>query len=266
MCSLSNVFALKSLRAIPRGIFLRYNETVKLGLAKSRPTPSCELQLEEHLEEKMRLKNKPWALPLIEANPQYVVTEPQQYRGKWQERFSQDQPLLIEIGMGKGRFITEMARRDPEHNYIGIEVQSTATGIALKKQLEAQLPNLQLVCGDGGDLTEMFAPGEVAGIFLNFSDPWPKKRHAKRRLTYKTFLKQYQTVIAETGHLEFKTDNRGLFEYSLASMNNYGMVFDQVWLDLHDSEEAADNVMTEYEEKFSKKGQPIYKVTAHFAK
>lgn len=212
----------------------------------------------------MRLKNKPWALPLIEANPQYVVTEPEKWRGKWSERFSQKQPLLIEIGMGKGRFIVEMARRDPDHNYIGIEVQTTATGIALKKQLEVQLPNLQLVCGDGNDLTEMFASNEVAGIFLNFSDPWPKKRHTKRRLTYRTFLKQYQQVMQKDGQLEFKTDNRGLFEYSLTSMNNYGMVFDQVWLDLHASEEAADNVMTEYEEKFSQKGQPIYKLAAHF--
>lgn len=212
----------------------------------------------------MRLKNKPWALPLIEENPQYVVTQPQQFRGKWNERFVKQQPLLIEIGMGKGRFIIEMAQRDPEHNYIGIEIQTTAAGIALKKQLEVKLPNLQLVCGDGGDLTEMFAPNEVAGIFLNFSDPWPKKRHAKRRLTYQTFLKQYQTVLAPLGELEFKTDNRGLFEFSLASMNNFGMVFDQVWLDLHDSAAAETNVMTEYEEKFSKKGQPIYKLAAHF--
>ena len=212
----------------------------------------------------MRLKNKPWALPLIEANPQYVVTEPAKLRGKWNERFTTKQPLLIEIGMGKGRFITEMARRDPKHNYVGIEVQTTATGIALKKQLELKLPNLQLVSGDGNDLTEMFAPAEVAGIFLNFSDPWPKKRHAKRRLTYQTFLKQYQQVMQKDGTLEFKTDNCGLFEYSLASMNNYGMVFDQVWLDLHDSPEAVDNVMTEYEEKFSQKGQPIFKLAAHF--
>ncbi len=110
----------------------------------------------------------------------------------------------------------------------------------------------------------MFASNEVAGIFLNFSDPWPKKRHTKRRLTYRTFLKQYQQVMQKDGQLEFKTDNRGLFEYSLTSMNNYGMVFNQVWLDLHASEEAADNVMTEYEEKFSQKGQPIYKLAAHF--
>ncbi len=210
----------------------------------------------------MRLKNKPWALPLIQANPQYVVTEPQRLRGQWGQRFAVTQPLFIEIGMGKGRFITEMATRYPDKNFIGIEIQTTAAGIALKKQLALKLPNLQLVCGDGDDLTEMFTPDEVAGIYLNFSDPWPKKRHAKRRLTYETFLAQYQQVLQNNGSLEFKTDNRGLFEYSLVSMNNFGMVFDQVWLDLHSSSE--DNVMTEYEDKFSQKGQPIYKLTAHF--
>ncbi|GBG94477.1 tRNA (guanine-N(7)-)-methyltransferase [Ligilactobacillus salitolerans] len=212
----------------------------------------------------MRLKNKPWALPLIQENPQYVVTEPQKFRGQWQERFAARQPLMIEVGMGKGRFILEMARQNPDKNFIGLEVQTTATGIALKKQLAANLPNLQFICGDGNEITEMFAPGEVAGIYLNFSDPWPKKRHAKRRLTYRTFLAQYQQIIASDGLLEFKTDNQGLFEYSLASLNNYGMVFDQVWLDLHHSKEAADNVMTEYEEKFSQKGQPIYKLAARF--
>ncbi|MCQ2557123.1 MAG: tRNA (guanosine(46)-N7)-methyltransferase TrmB [Ligilactobacillus sp.] len=212
----------------------------------------------------MRLKNKPWAKPLIEANPQWVVTEPEKLKGKWQSRFEKDQPLYIEVGMGKGRFIVEMAKKYPDRNFIGLEMQTVATGIALKKQIEATLPNLQLVCANGAGLTEYFEKDEVAGVYLNFSDPWPKTRHEKRRLTYKSFLKQYQDVMVDDGHLEFKTDNRGLFEYSLASMNNYGMVFDQVWLDLHATDAVIDNVMTEYEEKFSSKGQPIYKLEAHF--
>ncbi|GET06381.1 tRNA (guanine-N(7)-)-methyltransferase [Ligilactobacillus agilis] len=213
----------------------------------------------------MRLRNKPWAKPLIEANPQWVVTNPSEYRGKWQERFEKVQPLYIEVGMGKGRFIVEMAKKYPHYNFIGLEMQTVATGIALKKQLVEQLPNLQLVCANGAGLTEFFATDEVAGIYLNFSDPWPKNRQEKRRLTYKSFLAAYKEIMVADGQLEFKTDNRGLFEYSLASLNNFGMIFEKVWLDLHADEEAVvDNVMTEYEEKFSSKGQPIYKLAAHF--
>ena len=209
----------------------------------------------------MRLRNKPWAKPLIEANPQWVVTNPSEYRGKWQERFEKVQPLYIEVGMGKGRFIVEMAKKYPHYNFIGLEMQTVATGIALKKQLVEQLPNLQLVCANGAGLTEFFA----TGIYLNFSDPWPKNRQEKRRLTYKSFLAAYKEIMVADGQLEFKTDNRGLFEYSLASLNNFGMTFEKVWLDLHADEEAVvDNVMTEYEEKFSSKGQPIYKLAAHF--
>ena len=213
----------------------------------------------------MRLRNKPWAKPLIEANPQWVVTNPSEYRGKWQERFEKVQPLYIEVGMGKGRFIVEMAKKYPHYNFIGLEMQTVATGIALKKQLVEQLPNLQLVCANGAGLTEFFATDEVAGIYLNFSDPWPKNRQEKRRLTYKSFLAAYKEIMVADGQLEFKTDNRGLFEYSLASLNNFGMTFEKVWLDLHaDKEAVVDNVMTEYEEKFSSKGQPIYKLAAHF--
>ncbi len=213
----------------------------------------------------MRLRNKPWAKPLIEANPQWVVTNPSEYRGKWQERFEKVQPLYIEVGMGKGRFIVEMAKKYPHYNFIGLEMQTVATGIALKKQLVEQLPNLQIVCANGAGLTEFFATDEVAGIYLNFSDPWPKNRQEKRRLTYKSFLAAYKEIMVADGQLEFKTDNRGLFEYSLASLNNFGMTFEKVWLDLHADEEAVvDNVMTEYEEKFSSKGQPIYKLAAHF--
>ena len=211
----------------------------------------------------MRLRNRPWARPLITDNPQYIVTEPTQFKGKWQNRFAYHAPLFIEVGMGKGRFVIEMAATHPENNYIGIEIQAVAAAMALKKQIERQLPNLQLICANGANLTDYFAANEVDGIYLNFSDPWPKKRQAKRRLTYPTFLKQYEQVMKPNGNLEFKTDNRGLFEYSLVSMNNYGMCFDQVWLDLHHSDDIGENIMTEYEEKFSKKG-PIYKLCAHF--
>ncbi|MHC9532458.1 tRNA (guanosine(46)-N7)-methyltransferase TrmB [Dellaglioa sp. L3N] len=212
----------------------------------------------------MRLRNKVWAEPLIAEHPELLVTSPNQFKGNWQSRFEKDQPLFIEIGMGKGGFIMGMARKFPEYNFIGIELQTTIAAITLKKQVEAQIPNLQLILGNGDSVTEFFDDNEVDGIYLNFSDPWPKTRQAKRRLTHSSFLKGYEKVMKNEGHLEFKTDNRGLFEYSLVSLNEYGMSYDQVWLDLHASIEAEDNVMTEYEEKFSKKGQPIYKLEAHF--
>ncbi|KRM93960.1 tRNA (guanosine(46)-N7)-methyltransferase TrmB [Lentilactobacillus senioris] len=211
----------------------------------------------------MRVRKKPWADDFINDHQEFIVLEPQQLQGKWQERFAKDQPLAVEIGTGKGQFITEMAKKYPNINFIGIELQTSVIAVALRKLVENPLPNVQLVLTDGADVNEIFATGEVDRIYLNFSDPWPKKRHAKRRLTSPQFLKGYQMVLNPTGDVEFKTDNRGLFEYSLGSFNNYGLVFDDVYLDLHRSEANEDNVETEYEQKFSAKG-PIYKLVAHF--
>lgn len=211
----------------------------------------------------MRLRRKPWAPQLIADNPQWILVNPTDMAGNWQSRFAKQQPLYIEVGSGKGKFITEMAQKHPENDYVAVEIQESAIAMVLKKQVELQLSNLQLLLGDGAALTHFFAPNEVSGIFLNFSDPWPKTRHEKRRLTYRTFLAQYQTIIKPTGQLVFKTDNRGLFEYSLVSMNNFNMLFDEVSLDLHTLNDP-ENVETEYEEKFSKMGQPIYRLKAHF--
>lgn len=211
----------------------------------------------------MRLRRKPWAPQLIADNPQWILVNPTDMAGNWQSRFAKQQPLYIEVGSGKGKFITEMAQKHPENNYVAVEIQESAIAMVLKKQVELQLSNLQLLLGDGAALTHFFAPNEVSRIFLNFSDPWPKTRHEKRRLTYRTFLAQYQTIIKPTGQLVFKTDNRGLFEYSLVSMNNFNMLFDEVSLDLHTLNDP-ENVETEYEEKFSKMGQPIYRLKAHF--
>ncbi|MGM9892327.1 tRNA (guanosine(46)-N7)-methyltransferase TrmB [Limosilactobacillus sp.] len=213
----------------------------------------------------MRVKHKKWADPLIAAHPEMMVTEPEKVKGHWQERFNQHQPVHLEVGMGKGQFIIGMAKAHPEINFIGLEIQRTVAAIALKKALAEELPNLQLICGDGSDITNFFDAHEIDRLYLNFSDPWPKKRHAKRRLTYHTFLAGYQEVLKEHGGIELKTDNMGFFEFSLQSMNNYGMHFDGVWLDLHNSEENEHNVETEYEQKFAAKGQPIYKLSAHFA-
>lgn len=168
--------------------------------------------------------------------------------------------------MGKGQFIIGMAKAHPEINFIGLEIQRTVAAIALKKALPENLPNLQLICGEGEELTEYFEPGEVEKLYLNFSDPWPKKRHAKRRLTYHTFLSEYQLILQSQGQVELKTDNMGFFEFSVVSMNNFGMKFAGLWLDLHNSDENEHNVETEYEHKFASKGQPIYKLTATMPK
>ena len=212
----------------------------------------------------MRVKHKKWAEPLLAAHPEKMALDAAQFKGHWQERFEKVQPLHLEVGMGKGQFIIGMAKAHPEINFIGLEIESTVAAIALKKALPEKLPNLQMIRADGAGLETFFTDGSIERIYLNFSDPWPKTRHEKRRLTYKSFLANYQRVLKPGGGLELKTDNMGFFEYSLTSFNNYGLVFDGVWLDLHHAAENEGNVETEYEQRFAALGQPIYKVKAHF--
>lgn len=211
----------------------------------------------------MRVRNRPGAAEMLAAHPNFVISDPTLWKGKWNELFENDHPIHIEIGMGKGQFITGMAKAHPEINYIGVEMQVSVVSIALDKLIEQPLPNLKLLHVDGSALTEYFADSEVDQIYLNFSDPWPKKRHEKRRLTCKTFLAVDEQILRPNGEIHFKTDNQGLFEYSLASFSQYGMILKQVWLDLHQSQFEG-NIMTEYEEKFSSKGQRIYRVEAQF--
>ncbi|MBS7576523.1 MULTISPECIES: tRNA (guanosine(46)-N7)-methyltransferase TrmB [unclassified Enterococcus] len=211
----------------------------------------------------MRVRNRKGAPEYMASHPEIVVTEPEIYKGKWHERFGNPNPIHIEVGSGKGRFITEMAKRHPEINYISIEIQLSVLSHVLDKALADEIPNLQLLQVDGSSLTNYFADDEIDLIYLNFSDPWPKKRHEKRRLTSSAFLEVFQKISKNQGALYFKTDNQVLFEYSLASFSQFGMKLKQVWLDLHSSD-FEDNIMTEYEEKFSTKGQRIYRVEAQF--
>jgi len=211
----------------------------------------------------MRVRNKPWAKDYLAEHDELMVTTPEDLKGNWQSRFPQNQPLSIEIGTGKGQFIVEMARQHPDRNFIGIEIQMSVIAVALKKIVASELTNIQMVHTDGEAVNTFFAAGEVNGLYLNFSDPWPKSRHEKRRLTSPVFLAHYQDVLAPDGQIQFKTDNRGLFEYSLRSLNNFPMVFDGVWLDLHQATDDVEDIQTEYEQKFSAKG-PIYQVIAHF--
>ena len=211
----------------------------------------------------MRVRNRKGATELLESNPQYVILNPEDAKGKWHKIFGNDHPIHIEVGSGKGAFITGMAKANPEINYIGIDIQKSVLSYALDKVLEADVPNIKLLLVDGDSLTNYFEDGEIDQLYLNFSDPWPKKRHKKRRLTYKSFLDTFKQILPEHGEIHFKTDNRGLFEYSLVSFSQYGMTLKGVWLDLHASNFEG-NVMTEYEKKFSSKGQVIYRVEAQF--
>ena len=211
----------------------------------------------------MRVRNRKGATELLEAHPQYVILNPADAKGRWQEIFGNDHPIHVEVGSGKGAFVSGMAKANPEVNYIGIDIQKSVLSYALDKVLATDVPNIKLLWVDGSDLTDYFEDGEIDRLYLNFSDPWPKKRHEKRRLTYQSFLATYQQILPENGEIHFKTDNRGLFEYSLVSFSQYGMKLKGVWLDLHASD-FKDNVLTEYEQKFANKGQVIYRVEAAF--
>lgn len=214
----------------------------------------------------MRLRNKPWAREFIESHPEVIIPNPEEWKGKWNEIFGNDKPIHIEVGTGKGQFITGMAQANPDINYIGIEMYTSVIVSALEKVLDADSPsNLRLLNVDGSQLEKYFQKNDVERIYLNFSDPWPKNRHAKRRLTHEGFLKIYESILIDNGEIHFKTDNRGLFEFSLVSMSQYGMLLKDVSLDLH-ANEPEDNIRTEYEEKFSSKGQPIYRLEAQFVK
>lgn len=212
----------------------------------------------------MRLRYKPWAKDKLKSHPEYVILEPETFKGKWSNVFGNDRPIHLEIGTGKGRFIVEIAKQFPEINFIGLEKQDRVLVAALDKLLaEPHLPNVKLVNADAEYLLDYFVEGEIARIYLNFSDPWPKNRHEKRRLTHKKYLAYYQTILSQDGEVHFKTDNRKFFEYSLESFSLFGMKIKNISLHLHEDEDEF-NIMTEYEEKFSEKGSRIYRCEAFF--
>lgn len=202
------------------------------------------------------------------AQSEYVVHEPEKNKGQWQQFFGNDHPIHVEIGMGKGQFIEQMALTHPGINYIGIERYDTVMLKALKKREAlmaegAALQNLTFISIDARLLVDVFEAGEIDRIYLNFSDPWPKDRQANRRLTSPVFMKIYQKFLKQDGDLEFKTDNEGLFDYSLLSIPEAGWTLTAVTRDLHhDDQMNQGNIMTEYEEKFSAKGNPIFKLIA----
>ena len=207
----------------------------------------------------MRLRNITGARDVI-AESEYVVQEPTEYKGRWKDLFENKGELHVEVGMGKGKFLNEMARRNPHINYIGIEMYSSVLLRALQKMELDPLPNLKFLCIDARILPDVFEKGEVDHIYLNFSDPWPKDRHAKRRLPSRQFLERFNQILKAEGRISFKTDNRDLFDFAVEELEPAGWKAEVITYDLHvDQVLCEGNVMTEYEEKFSSKGNPICK-------
>ncbi len=172
-------------------------------------------------------------------------------------------PIHLEIGCGKGAFICGMAQRHPEIQYLAVEKYSDVAVLAMEKVKALGLQNVRFWVGDAKGLPELLQKGDVAHLYLNFSDPWPKKGHAKRRLTHRNFLSLYESLLVDGGAIEFKTDNRPLFDFSLEEMAQYGLELTEVCYDLHASEFQAQNIETEYEKNFSEKGFPINRVVAY---
>lgn len=199
----------------------------------------------------MRVRYKPWAEDYLKDHPELVDMDGQ-HAGEMTEWFDKTQPIHIEIGSGMGQFITTLAAQNPHINYISMEREKSIVYKVLDKVKEMGLTNLKIICNDAIELNEYFKNGEVSRIYLNFSDPWPKNRHAKRRLTYHTFLALYQQILNDEGDLHFKTDNRGLFAYSLESMSQFGMYFTKINLNLHQEDDGS-NILTEYEKKLDRK-------------
>ena len=201
----------------------------------------------------MRIRNIKNAKDIV-SNSNIVIKNPKDYKNKYKELFNNDNPINLEIGMGKGDFIIDMALKHPDINYIGLERYESIIIRAIKKINDLDIPNLKLICCDAKELNEIFGK-EIDTIYLNFSDPWPKKRHAKRRLTSNTFLPIYDNIFKGRKRIVQKTDNVGLFEYSIVSLSEYGYTIKDISLDLHSKE--IENSMTEYEKKFSDKGYKI---------
>lgn len=211
----------------------------------------------------MRLRKKKWITEAIQDYAEIVILDVEEigYNGCWQKLFGNNRPIHLEVGTGKGRFIVETAVANPSINYIGLEKHVDVLYYAAKFAKEKKVPNLRLIVGDASDIDKIFAPGEINQLYINFCDPWPKDRHAKRRLTHENFLAKYKTVLVPGGEIHFKTDNRVLFEFSLSELARSGFCIKNDTFDLHNTS-CEDNIMTEYEMKFSQQGMKICRCEA----
>ena len=208
----------------------------------------------------MRLRKISGAIERLEKNKKFYALNPEESKGVWSKTvFKNDNPLQIEVGCGKGGYIIGLAKTFPEVNFVAIEKYDSVLLRVLEKIEEDTIPNLRILVYDAGDLNKIFAKGEVSIVYLNFSDPWPKNKHYKRRLTSSVYLKEYKDILVKGGLIVQKTDNMSLFESSLESLSLQGWSIFDISLDLHKTD--IFNIMTEYEEKWSPKG-PIYKLSA----
>mgnify|MGYP002860306287 CR=1 FL=1 len=208
----------------------------------------------------MRLRNVKNSSLIINEG-KYYISNPEYYKGRWNKLFNNNNPIYIEIGMGKGKFILENAINNPDINYIGIEKYDSVIVRAIQKSNLVDINNLYLVRMDAKDLNSIFDK-EIDTIYLNFSDPWPKERHAKRRLTHERFLRLYDSIFKDNKTIFMKTDNIHLFEFSIESLSDYGYKLKNISLDLINSD-IKENYMTEYEKKFSEKGTKINRLEAY---
>lgn len=211
----------------------------------------------------MRLRNVKGSREMIAATD-FVVNDPASYKGRWKELFGNSNPIHIEVGMGKGKFLMRLAEQNPDINYIGIEKYSSVLVRAVEKKNETEgIDNLYFIRFDADYINDIFDKDEIDRIYLNFSDPWPKDRHAKRRLTSRQFFARYDQFLKKSGEVIFKTDNKGLFDFSLEEVKEAGWNLVNYTYDLHNSEYAEGNVMTEYEEKFVAMGNKINRLVAN---
>ena len=210
----------------------------------------------------MRLRNVKYAKELLESYPNTVIQNPKKWAGKWKDIFENDNPIELEIGCGKGKFIYEKAQNNKELNFIGVEKFDSVIVRALEKVMIEPLENLRLLRFDALEISDVFKDNEIQNIYLNFSDPWPKKRQAKRRLTSPNFLNNYLKILKPSGRIYLKTDNYGLFEYSMMMLNeNDNFVIEEIMLDMYKNL-PEDNVQTEFEIRFRELDKPIFYIKA----
>lgn len=212
----------------------------------------------------MRLRKKPHTLEKLESFSEFVTTEKidSSRAGQWRKLFDNENPLHVELGTGKGDFITQMAEQNPQINFVGLEMEAEVVLKAARKIDEKNLPNVKIIVFNVNNVAEIFAENEIDRLYINFCDPWPKKKHAKRRLTYITFLQMYKKILKPSGEIHFKTDNRALFDFSLEQFELANFKIRDVSYDLH-ANEPPENVRTEYENRFSAAGIPINRLVAY---
>ncbi|MBP3580208.1 MAG: tRNA (guanosine(46)-N7)-methyltransferase TrmB [Clostridia bacterium] len=214
----------------------------------------------------MRMRKKKNAQSRMSACADIMIQNPTVLKGKWDELYGKGRQIFLEIGCGKGSFITQLAKQNPDNFYIALEVVPDVIMLAMEKAIKENISNVKFMCFDAKNLCEVFMDGELAGIYLNFSDPWPKNRHFKRRLTYIAFLEIYKKIIKNGGNIFFKTDNRPMFDFSLVQFNEAEIELCQVCTDLHNSMWEKGNIHTEYEDNFSSKGFCINRLVGKIKK